>query len=105
MLDLQHIAAAPVLEAAAWLEQGRRMAIEGEEDVIGQVVDPGQGNDDALTHCLVADVGAGKCASQVVRQLVVMLEAIKQLDVADQEIVDQVVEHFAEFVAHWFSLL
>jgi hypothetical protein len=35
---------------------------------------------------------------------VVLLEALEQLDIAKQEIVDQVVEDFAEFVAHLFSL-
>jgi hypothetical protein len=34
----------------------------------------------------------------------VLLEALEQLDIAEQKVVDQVVEHFAEFVAHLFSL-
>ncbi|MNP24106.1 hypothetical protein D3C76_1168490 [compost metagenome] len=105
VLNLQHIAVAPMLQAAARLEQGWRVAIEGEDDVVGQVVDPGQGQHDAFLHGQVAAVAVGECVGQVGRQLAFVLEAVEQLDVTDQKVVDQVVEHFAEFVAHLVSLL
>jgi hypothetical protein len=44
-------------------------------------------------------------ARQVIGQIVFVLEVLQQLNVAEQEIVDQVVEDLAEFIAHGFSLL
>ncbi|MNN91466.1 hypothetical protein D3C81_2095880 [compost metagenome] len=34
-----------------------------------------------------------------------LLETFEQLDIAKQKVIDQVVQYFAEFVAHLFSLL
>ncbi len=104
VLDPQYIAIAPVLQAAAGLAQGRCVVIEGEEDAVGQVVDTGQRQHDAFAHSLVAAVAVGERMGQVVGQLLVLLVAFEQLDIAKQKVVDQVVEHFAEFVAHLFSL-
>ncbi|MNR30675.1 hypothetical protein D3C85_1481420 [compost metagenome] len=81
------------------------MVIEGEEDAVGQVVDTGQRQHDAFAHGLVAAVAVGERMGQVVGQFMLLLEALEQLDIAEQKVVDQVVEHFAEFVAHLFSLL
>ncbi|MNH13739.1 hypothetical protein D3C79_733200 [compost metagenome] len=104
VFDLQHITAAPVFQAATGLEQGGSVTFEGENDVVGQVVDASQGYDDAFAHGPVAAVGVGEFAGQVIGQVIVVLEAVEQLNVPDQKVIDQVVEHFAEFVAHCFSL-
>ncbi|MBK4997907.1 hypothetical protein IAE37_000183 [Pseudomonas sp. S31] len=93
-----------VFQAAAGFAQGGGVAVEGEDDVIGQVVDPGQGHHHTLAHRAVTTVGMGELGGQVVGEVMFVLEVVEQLNVAKQEIVDQVVEDFAEFVAHLFSL-
>ena len=105
VLHPQYVAIAPVLQAAAGFAQGRGVAIQGEEDTIRQVVDPGQRQHDAFAYGLVATVVMGECIGKVVGQLMFLFEAFEQLDIAKQKVIDQVVEHFAEFVAHLFSLL
>ncbi|MNE99171.1 hypothetical protein D3C80_1978040 [compost metagenome] len=67
VLDPQNIAITPVLQAAASFAQGRGMAIEGEQNAVGQVVDPRQRQHDAFAYRLVADVTMGKGVGEVVR--------------------------------------
>ncbi len=81
------------------------MVVQGEQDAVGQVIDPGQWQHNPFAHRLVAAVAVGERMGQVVGQFMLLLEALEQLDIAEQKVVDQVVEHFAEFVAHLFSLL
>ncbi|MNV91812.1 hypothetical protein D3C71_1863480 [compost metagenome] len=104
VLDAQHVAGPLVLQPATGLAQGRGLAIEGEQNAVGQVVDPGHGQYHPLTYRLVAAVVMGKRVCEVVAEAVLLLEVFEQLDVAQQEVVDLFVENVTEFVAHLYSL-
>ena len=105
MLDAQHIAVALVLQAAASFAQRWCVVVQGEQNAVRQVIDPGQWQHHTFTHGLVAAVVMGEGVGQVIGQLLVLLEPFEQLDIAKQKVVDPVIEHFAEFMAHLFSLL